>query len=221
MSFIKKLMLTNYRVYKNNPFEFGDGINIIYGRNGIGKTNILEAISMLSPGKGILGADVGEILKVDEQNGWTVLANIGGDEIFDSLAVWTEEGKKKIKVNGNPVRSQEEMNKIFNVIWLAPSMQNFFNDEKSVRRKFLDRCVYLIDNQQASRVAKYEYLMHERLKVLQDNRNFDGNWLSVLEGKIADVGVEIAIARDKIVGLLNDETRQYLKEAIEFYQVKK
>jgi DNA replication and repair protein RecF len=83
-------------------------------------------------------------------------------------------------------------------------MQNFFNDDKSVRRKFLDRAVYNIDYEHASRVAKYEFLIKERMKVLQDNLKFDKNWLSVLEEKIAEVGISIAVARNEIVRHLNN-----------------
>jgi len=197
--------------------EFGDSINIIYGKNGIGKTNILEAISFLSPGKGFLNANLNEVLRISndklQNNNWTIFANINDNNIADSLSVFSsnENGvlKKKVKINGNLVRSQEGLNEIFNVIWLAPNMQNLFNDDKSVRRKFLDRTVYLIDNQHASRVAKYEFLIKERMKVLTDDCKFDKNWLNILEQKIAETGISIAVARNNTVRYLNKILMNY------------
>ena len=216
-SYIRTLELTNYRVYKSNKFNFFPNINIIYGKNGIGKTNILEAISFLSPGKGFLNANLNEVLRISndklQNNNWTIFANINDNNIADSLAVFSsnENGvlKKKVKINGNLVRSQEGLNEIFNVIWLAPNMQNLFNDDKSVRRKFLDRTVYLIDNQHASRVAKYEFLIKERMKVLTDDCKFDKNWLNILEQKIAETGISIAVARNNTVRYLNKILMNY------------
>ncbi|HSQ97619.1 MAG TPA: DNA replication/repair protein RecF [Rickettsiales bacterium] len=212
MSYIKKLILTNYRVYENNSFEFTPKINIIYGKNGIGKTNILEAISFLSPGKGFFNSNLNDVLKIGKDN-WTVFTSIENNDIADTLAVFSESDeenlKKKIKINGNPIRSQEELNKIFNVVWLIPEMQNMFNDDKSVRRKFLDRTVYLLDNEHSSRVAKYEFLVKERMRVLQDECKFDGKWLSALENKIAEAGIAIAVARNGVVKRMNTILSNY------------
>ncbi len=209
--YIKTLILNNYRVYNNANFSFLPNINIIYGRNGVGKTNILESISFLSPGKGLFSSNINDVLRITDKQtfnyNWSVFANVENNDIADTLAVFSENDngilKKKIKINGNSVRSQEELSKVFNIIWLTPEMQNFFNDDKSVRRKFLDKAVYIIDNQHSSRVAKYEFLLKERMKVLQDDMKFDKNWLSILEDKIAEVGISIAVTRNDIVRHLN------------------
>ena len=142
-SFIEKLILTNYRVYENTKFSFQKNINIIYGKNGIGKTNILEAISFLTPGKGLLNANIGDILKITDlynaNYNWTIFANIKNNDIADTLSVFSENDngvlKKKIKINNNLSRSQEELNKIFNIIWLTPDMQTLFSGEKTNRRR--------------------------------------------------------------------------------------
>lgn len=211
MTYIKDLILTNYRVYENIKFSFKPNINIIYGKNGIGKTNILEALSFLTAGKGMLGANIGDVLRITEQPvinyNWTIFANIEDNNIADTIAIYSENDnnilKKKIKINGNIVRSQEELNKILNVIWLTPDMQTLFIDEKSNRRKFLDRIVYIVDNNHSSRINKYEFLVKERMKVLQDSKKFDEHWLTVLEEKIAETGISIAVARNQIIRHLN------------------
>lgn len=216
-SYIKTLILSNYRVYKSNEFSFSPNINIIYGKNGIGKTNILESISFLSPGKGFLSASPCDVLKLTDlkefNNNWTIFAKTENNNIADSIAVFSdsENGiiKKRIKINGNLARGQEELSKIFNIIWLTPDMQNLFNDDKSIRRKFLDRTVYLVDNQHASRVAKYEFLIKERIKVLTDDCKFDKNWLAILEQKIAEVAIPIAVTRNDVVRNLNKILSNY------------
>ena len=207
MTYIKDLILTNYRVYKNKKFSFEPNINIIYGKNGIGKTNILESLSFLTAGKGMLGANIGDVLRITEQPvinyNWTIFANIEDNNI----AIYSENDnnilKKKIKINGNIVRSQEELNKILNVLWLTPDMQTLFIDEKANRRKFLDRIVYIVDNNHSSRINKYEFLVKERMKVLQDSKKFDEHWLTVLEEKIAETGISIAVARNQVIRHLN------------------
>ena len=211
MTYIKNLLLTNYRVYENIKFSFKPNINIIYGKNGIGKTNILEALSFLTAGKGMLGANIGDVLRITEQPvinyNWTIFANIEDNNIADTIAIYSENDnnilKKKIKINGNIVRSQEELNKILNVLWLTPDMQTLFIDEKANRRKFLDRIVYIVDNNHSSRINKYEFLIKERMKVLQDSKKFDEHWLTVLEEKIAETGISIAVARNQVIRHLN------------------
>ena len=211
MTYIKDLILTNYRVYKNKKFSFEPNINIIYGKNGIGKTNILESLSFLTAGKGMLGANIGDVLRITEQPvinyNWTIFANIEDNNIADTIAIYSENDnnilKKKIKINGNIVRSQEELNKILNVLWLTPDMQTLFIDEKANRRKFLDRIVYIVDNNHSSRINKYEFLVKERMKVLQDSKKFDEHWLTVLEEKIAETGISIAVARNQVIRHLN------------------
>ena len=211
MTYIKDLILTNYRVYENVKFSFKPNINIIYGKNGIGKTNILEALSFLTAGKGMLGANIGDVLRITEQPvinyNWTIFANIEDNNIADTIAIYSENDnntlKKKIKINGNIVRSQEELNKILNVLWLTPDMQTLFIDEKANRRKFLDRIVYIVDNNHSSRINKYEFLVKERMKVLQDSKKFDEHWLTVLEEKIAETGISIAVARNQVIRHLN------------------
>lgn len=211
MTYIKDLILTNYRVYENVKFSFKPNINIIYGKNGIGKTNILEALSFLTAGKGMLSANIGDVLRITEQPvinyNWTIFANIEDNNIADTIAIYSENDnnilKKKIKINGNIVRSQEELNKILNVIWLTPDMQTLFIDEKANRRKFLDRIVYIVDNNHSSRINKYEFLVKERMKVLQDSKKFDEHWLTVLEEKIAETGISIAVARNQVIRHLN------------------
>ena len=211
MTYIKNLILTNYRVYENIKFSFKPNINIIYGKNGIGKTNILEALSFLTAGKGMLGANIGDVLRITEQPvinyNWTIFANIEDNNIADTIAIYSENDnnilKKKIKINGNIVRSQEELNKILNVLWLTPDMQTLFIDEKANRRKFLDRIVYIVDNNHSSRINKYEFLIKERMKVLQDSKKFDEHWLTVLEEKIAETGISIAVARNQVIRHLN------------------
>ena len=215
-SYIKKFNLINYRTYKNNSFIFQPNINIIYGKNGIGKTNILEALSFLSVGKGFLNSNIDEIISINKDNlynNWSIYAEIENNYDYDNISVYSELEneffKKKIKINNNLIKNQNELYKVFNIIYLIPQMQNLFIQDKSERRKFLDKIVYLIDSNHLNKITKYEFLLKERMKVLQNEKNFDERWLNVLETKIAEIGVTIANSRNNTIAYLNKILFEY------------
>ncbi|MCE3233180.1 MAG: recF, partial [Rickettsiaceae bacterium] len=103
------------------------------------------------------------------------------------------DSKRIVKVDGEVLKSQAELANMFSVMWLTPQMDGIFIGSSSDRRKFLDRLVYNFDPEHASRIYSYEYTMRERAKLLQ--KNGDGQWLSVLENKLAERVVAIAAAR--------------------------
>ena len=215
-SYIKKFNLINYRTYKNSSFVFQPNINIIYGRNGIGKTNILEALSFLSIGKGFLNSNIDEIMSINKDNlynNWSIYAEIENNYDYDNISIYSELEneifKKKIKINNNLIKNQNELYKVFNIIYLIPQMQNLFTQDKSERRKFLDKIVYLIDSNHLNKITKYEFLLKERMKVLQNEKTFDERWLSVLETKIAEIGVAIANSRNNTIAYLNKILFEY------------
>jgi len=209
-------------------FDFTNGMNVIYGANGIGKTNILEALSFLSQGKGLRGDSLENILlqkhyqhcisKNDIDYNfpnvlWSVFAKIQDHKSFENVSIYTtvsDDGKiqKNIKVD-NETKKQSFLNKVFNVFWLTPSMDGFFNGSSSVRRKFIDKAVNIIDSEHLKRINKYEFLVRERMKLLTNETGFDEKWILVLERKIAEIGIAIAVARNEIISYLNKVFREY------------
>jgi DNA replication and repair protein RecF len=213
---VKSLHLTNYRNYANFSLKFRAEPIIITGDNGVGKTNILEAISLLSPGRGLRNSKLEEIARKTGEftsSGWSVQSFIGS--IYGSLEIVTsgscegkdKSGKRIIKINDQIIKGQAELAKIFSVIWLTPQMDPLFINSSLGRRKFIDRLVFNFDAEHASRVVKYESLMRERAKLLKKNYR-DNLWLNALEQNMAEIAVAIAASRVQTVEYL-----QYMIDA--------
>ena len=181
---------------------------VLTGQNGAGKTNVLEAISLLAPGRGIRKAKIVELgnAKMPAMP-WAVSAlcqGLQGEvQIGTGLDINGQSEKRLIKIEGEKVRGQAELSRHLAVLWQTPQMDSVFIESGSARRKFLDRLVYNFDAEHASRVAAYEYAMRERNKLLQYHHP-DPQWLSVQEQRMAERSVAIAAARNALIEKLND-----------------
>jgi DNA replication and repair protein RecF len=197
MPAVQTLKLRNFRSYEsanvNNP---GGGLVVLHGDNGAGKTNILEALSLLSPGRGLRGAQALEMQRVDSPEAWGIFAELEDREtgltIGTGLDPRTE--KRNVKINGAPAKGQNALAEYLSCVWLTPQMDRLFMDSSRERRKFLDRLVFAFDPGHAGRLTRYETALRERSKVLQERRK-ERSWLDGLEGQIAETGVAIAAAR--------------------------
>lgn len=197
--YVSRLQLQSFRNYSNLSLQLNSSPVVLYGHNGSGKTNILEAISLLSPGKGFRKIKLNDADMISEGRGlfpWSLsaLINKGTEELLVGTGRLSLADSKRItKIDGDVVKNQSELTSIFSVMWLTPHMDGLFMGSSADRRKFLDRLVYNFDPEHASRIFSYEYTVRERAKILQQNN--DTAWLSVLENKMAERAVSIAAAR--------------------------
>lgn len=205
------LSLNNFRNYNSSRIEVSSAPVVITGRNGAGKTNILEAISLLTPGRGIRRAKLSE-LDNRAANGlaWSVTANMTGIQGDVKIGTGrdaenTADGvdKRIIKIDGKLLRGQAELARHLAILWLTPQMEQLFLESTSAGRKFLDRLVYSFDPEHASRVNEYDYAMRERNRLLQANRA-DVYWLDALEQTMAETAAAIALARLSAIEHIND-----------------
>ncbi len=207
---LTSLSLNNFRNYHSARIEINAAPVVLTGRNGAGKTNILEAISLLTPGRGIRRAKLSDI---DSQSAsglpWVVAANLYGmqGEVKigtgrDSQTPDDGTDKRMVKIDGKVIRGQSELARHFAIIWLTPQMEQLFQESASAGRKFIDRLVYSFDPEHASRINEYEYAMRERNRILQSNRA-DAYWLDALEQTMAETGAAIAQARLHTVEHIN------------------
>lgn len=195
---LSRLALSNFRNYSTLEATLQQKPVVITGPNGSGKTNILEAISLLSPGKGLRRIKLSEADRIDNQTRlpWAIHATIGyhGQETHIGTGRHNiSESKRIVKIDGTVIKNQTELTQSFSVMWQTPQMDGLFLGSASDRRKFLDRLVYNFDPEHASRIYSYEYSTRERAKLLQNNG--DPRWISILEEKMAERAVSIAIAR--------------------------
>jgi len=211
---ISSIKLTNFRNYAFAEFSFQQNITVIAGNNGIGKTNLLEAISLLAPGKGIRSASLEELKKADANN-WSIFAAVEGYNIGTGQE--NNSNKRIVKIDGEQQKGANILAQYFSCIWLTPQMDGIFIADNSERRKFFDRIIYNFDPEHASRVAIYENAMRERLRLLKDG-SADNIWLKTLEKRMAEYGIAIAAARTEIIHLLqnaiNESTTGFLQPQI-------
>ncbi|MDG1436545.1 MAG: DNA replication/repair protein RecF [Rickettsiaceae bacterium] len=185
-AYLKKINLRNYRNLSELSLSCAPGINIIVGPNGSGKTNILESMSLLSPGKGLKSAHFDDLCR-DGSDSWQaafdIQSKLGSAEIVSSFSLRAK--SRKITYNGSSVSSAELPN-LLNVVWLTPQMEDLFLSSPGNRRRFLDRIVYNFNAKHAQSIAKYEHYVRERTKILQDRDYLSqSSWLTSLEEKIA------------------------------------
>jgi len=206
-STIGKFQLTHFRNYSGLSARFFPGLVVLFGANGAGKTNLLEAISFLSPGRGLRRASYADIPLSGATDGFSIFAEIDGPEGEASIGTGTASGEsegetnRRVRINGAAARSADDLLEWLRVIWLTPSMDTLFTGPAADRRRFVDRLVLAIDPQHGRRTLDYEKAMRGRNRLLaEDNR--DSHWLDAIETQMAETGTAIAVARVELVRLL-------------------
>src|SRR5689334_4964008 len=196
---VRRLTLKDFRNYARLALDLGPGPVVLVGENGAGKTNLLEAVSLLAPGRGLRRARLAELDRQDA-GPWRLEARVDGRlGPCDLASAPAEEGERRlVERDGVPLRSQNELADILSLVWLTPAMDRLFLEAASGRRRFLDRLVLAIDPRHAARASTYERLLRERSHLLRLGRH-DAAWLRALERKIAEAGVAIAAARNELV----------------------
>ncbi|WP_281405765.1 MULTISPECIES: DNA replication/repair protein RecF [unclassified Mesorhizobium] len=206
-SYVSKLMLTNFRNYATLSLELAPGAVVLSGDNGAGKTNLLEAISFLTPGRGLRRAPYGDVAREGGDGGFALHARIEGPEGQIEIGTGISggdaagEGGRKVRINGAPARSAEDMLEWLRVVWLTPAMDGLFPGPAADRRRFLDRLVLAIDPGHGQRALDYEKAMRGRNRLLTEGSR-DGAWFDAIETQMAETGVAIAAARAELVRLL-------------------
>ncbi|WP_146299903.1 DNA replication/repair protein RecF [Nitratireductor mangrovi] len=205
---IGKLKLTDFRSYRELSVSFDGGAVVLTGENGAGKTNLLEAISLLTPGRGLRRAAYADAVREGAGGGFAVHASIDGPDGAVEIGTGAggppngeSEGGRKVRINGAPARSADEMLEWLRVMWLTPAMDGLFTGPASDRRRFLDRLVLTIDPAHGQRALDYEKAMRGRNRLLADNQR-DETWFAAIEAQMAETGAAIAAARVEMVRLL-------------------
>ncbi len=203
---LTRLSLTDFRSYGDLKIEPGPGLVILTGENGAGKTNILEAVSLLAPGRGLRGAGLGEMARQGGPGGFGVAAKLSASpheqEPIDlgtgTLASAPE--RRQVRINGAPTAANG-LAEWLSVLWLTPAMDRLFTDAASGRRRFLDRLTLALHPAHAVHAARYEAAMRARNKLLAEEAP-DRDWLSALEARMAEHGAAIEQARAETVAEL-------------------
>lgn len=217
MAAIVRLTLTRFRNYPHLRLAVGPEPVVLTGANGAGKTNLLEAISFLAPGRGLRGARLAEVerggpgLAPSTESGWAVAATVAtalgpvelgtGREPAAAGAAAARE-RRVVHVDGRAARSQTVLGEHLGVLWLTPQMDRLFLEGSTGRRRFLDRLVFGFDSAHAGRLTRHERAQRERARLLHEGGR-DPGWLASLEEEMATHAVAVAAARLELVRRLD------------------
>ena len=201
---VTRLSLANFRSYADAVIAPGPGLVVLTGENGAGKTNILEAISLLAPGRGLRQASLGEMARAPGPGGFAVAASLAAPgglvEIGTGTSASTPE-RRQLRING-AAAALTSLGEWLSVLWLTPAMDRLFIEGTAGRRRFLDRLTLALEPGYAGHASRYEAAMRARNRLLAADDPPDPAWLSALETQMADHGAAVAAARLRTVNAL-------------------
>ncbi|MDR3078591.1 MAG: AAA family ATPase [Rickettsiales bacterium] len=204
--YISEVILNNFRNYSSRAFSLGSRFNLVLGPNGRGKTSLLEAISLVSDGRSLRGAQVDDMVSLGARVG-----ALPEDVLFsiclkfsdqDRVVLLQKRDKKLVKFNDEQLRNNDLVARVLRITYFIPQMDGFFTDNRPARLRFLDRTAAMLFLGHQTNVRKYEFFLKERMRILLTDSS-QCRWLEIVERKIAELGTAIADVRNRVVDHLN------------------
>ncbi|MCF6221212.1 MAG: DNA replication/repair protein RecF [Robiginitomaculum sp.] len=205
--FVKSLLLSDFRSYKALDVAFDGRPVVLYGENGAGKTNLLEAVSLLSPGRGLRRAKLSDLARRaggEPCENWSVAARLGLEDInIGTGGIDGAPNRRKMRMDGKAA-SGPDMAKYISINWLTPAQDRLFSGPASDRRKFFDRLCLIHVASHGRTFLAYEKSRAERGRLFADGID-DAYWFDALETDMAERGAKIALARHQVLEMLRAE----------------
>ena len=212
---LDRISLENFRNHAASTLENTAHFNLLIGENGAGKTNILEALSLLSPGRGLRRAAIGQLARQlpasmngsdNPAAGFAIGASLMEQgQLSARLGTFVDPAqpaRRQVRINSAPANAVA-LSEWHAVSWLTPAMDGLFTDSAGARRRFVDRMALAIEPAHARAVARYETALRERNRLLEDRA--EARWLDALEDQAARHGAEIAATRARLIAQLGEE----------------
>jgi len=199
---LARLVLTDVRNHAALTLAPGPGFVVLTGANGAGKTNILEAVSLFAPGRGLRRAALPDIQRIGGAGGFGIAATLSDATELATGTLATSPERRIVRINAaaTPANALAER---LTILWLTPAMDRLFVEPASERRAFLDRLTLALDPRHAGETARYDAAMRARNRLLADERP-DRDWLTALERQMATHGAAVDAARREAVALLSE-----------------
>ena len=206
---LDRITLSSFRNHVATRLDGTRQLNLLVGENGAGKTNILEALSLFAPGRGLRRAALAEMALDAGQTGFTVAADLAGEPGEAPLRLGTamqpaRPGRRVVKINGAE-KSAVSLGEWLAIGWLTPAMDRLFADSAGTRRRFMDRLAVALDPAHARNAARYEATLRERNRLLSDPEDADHTWFESIEAQMAAAGAALAQGRATLVEALSAE----------------
>ena len=203
--FLSKISLYNFRNYRKISVQFGPKMNILIGRNAQGKTNILEAISILALTKSHRGGSEINLIKMGEEKA-ILKGRVKTGRILNDLEVQLMDGNKKINVNESRLSRLADYISYLNVIIFTPDDLELIKGSPSVRRNFLNIELSQLSKTYLNTYNEYNKILktrNEYLKLLFTSSIADKNYLDILTDKLVEKAVIIYQERQKFIEDIN------------------
>ena len=215
MGYFNSIDLINFRNFKDCSISFSKNCNVFFGKNGSGKTNILEGISLLSKGRGLRKDKFANIIKKNCDK-FIIKSDFKSEEIIYNLIAETANINNRFKkiLTVNDDKSSDSVELIYNktpFLYFLPETERLFLSSPSVRRNLIDQFIYTSQNKYNKLVNRYNKFIQERSKVLINNNN-DESWLNQLEKSISLDALKIYSLRENQLNVLINILNIYLKE---------
>ncbi len=206
---VEELRMINFRNYEKLVIKTEDIRQpvVLFGDNGAGKTNILEALSLLAPGRGLRRARLSDLRNNNSSTPWQILVNLHFPVEPMKLLTSTEKtqsglDRRFVKINGVPLKHQIELADYVGAVWLTPIMDKIFVADASSRRRFFDRLTSLFEPSYTAMLTNFSLTLRQWTSLLKDGSK-DNTWLSSLETTLAELGVAVAALRKDSIDRLN------------------
>jgi DNA replication and repair protein RecF len=197
---LDRLDLTDFRNHAALSVKPEGRFVILYGANGAGKTNILEAVSLLVPGRGLRRANLHEMARQQGARGFAVAARLGENAI--GTAVLAENPARRIVHINGANAAINDLAEWLSILWLTPAMDRLFVDGAGARRRFLDRLVLALEPQHARNSSRYDNALRQRNRLLSEGYR-DAAWFDAIEASMAEAAAAIAESRARTIRQLS------------------
>ena len=210
---IHHLKLINFRNYEKIELDFSDGCNIIYGKNGVGKTNLVEGIYVLALTKSFRGS-VDKVLIMNNKDVCSISASVI-DKYENKYKIILKDGGKKVKINNTKVDKLSDYISKISIVLFNPNDLRFIKDSPTVRRNAINLEISQLNNIYLKNLNMYNKLLKQRnvyLKTTAVNGNSSSEYLDILTNKMIDYGEKIYESRKKYIYLLNSKIGDYYNQ---------
>ena len=200
---IGRLTLSDFRNHADALILPDHAFIVLTGENGAGKTNILEAVSMLAPGRGLRGAALRDMARQGGPGSFGIAAEVDGVVLGTGTSPQAPD-RRQVRIGG-VASSANALADHLAIVWLTPAMDRLFMDSPGGRRRFLDRLTLALHPGHAVHSARYEAAMRARNRLLSDLPRADPSWLTALEAQMEEHGALLSDARADLVTRLGVE----------------